>query len=447
MSIELRYRKWFAYLTVPADVRAKLGRRVFRQTLRTDSRAVAERRAAILVAAWKAQIEDARGKPGTDDAAFWQGSALAPARRRAKELHSDGSGRTRGEVHDMPRDDDDPAVWRDALRRARTPEERDLVLELIEDKATDIYRRTENRSEAEAFHAAAHQIPTDSHLDEWIASLRVTAGVRDTRRTDVLRLAGKFPNLAMVVRPALNRYATELLKEGLAIGTVGRILGAHRLYWKFLQSVGAVPDSSNPFDRMDIGRQVRREASRPSRRPFAPADVRALWEAAGAGGDAMLADLVLLLAYEGSRLEEICSLRTQDVDLAGATFTIRQAKSAAGVRTVPLHTAARGTMARLIEASTDGYVISGERTDKYGRRQNRLGKRGGALIRKLGHAPTITLHSIRKCVVTMLERAAVPEGTTQDLIGHARSTLAGRTYSGGSTLEMKRAAIELLSYP
>ncbi len=46
----------------------------------------------------------------------------------------------------------------------------------------------------------------------------------------------------------------------------------------------------------------------------------------------------------------------------------------------------------------------------------------------------------------MLERAGVPEGTVQDIVGHERSTLTGSTYSGKSTLEMKRAALAKLRY-
>ena len=45
-------------------------------------------------------------------------------------------------------------------------------------------------------------------------------------------------------------------------------------------------------------------------------------------------------------------------------------------------------------------------------------------------------HSIRGTIITMLERAGVPEGTVQDIVGHERSTLTGSTYSGKSTLEM-----------
>ncbi len=47
----------------------------------------------------------------------------------------------------------------------------------------------------------------------------------------------------------------------------------------------------------------------------------------------------------------------------------------------------------------------------------------------------------------MLERAGVPESTVQDIVGHERSTLTGSTYSGKSTLEMRRAALAKLRYP
>ena len=46
----------------------------------------------------------------------------------------------------------------------------------------------------------------------------------------------------------------------------------------------------------------------------------------------------------------------------------------------------------------------------------------------------------------MLERAGGSEGTVQDLVGHERSTLTGSTYSGKSTLEMKREALAKLAY-
>ena len=69
-----------------------------------------------------------------------------------------------------------------------------------------------------------------------------------------------------------------------------------------------------------------------------------------------------------------------------------------------------------------------------------------AAIAELGFSKRHVFHSIRGTVITMLERAEVPESTVQDIVGHERSTLTGRTYSGKSTLEMRRAALAKLAY-
>jgi len=65
---------------------------------------------------------------------------------------------------------------------------------------------------------------------------------------------------------------------------------------------------------------------------------------------------------------------------------------------------------------------------------------------ELGFGDRHVFHSIRGTVITMLERAEVPEGTVQDIVGHERSTLTGRTYSGKSTLELRRKALAKLAY-
>src|SRR5690348_10173082 len=98
MPIELRHRTYFAYLDVPADVRPKLRRRVYRQTLKTDSRSVALRRCAPLIAQWKAEIARLREEPNHNDAKF----------------------------------------WRDALRRAKDEEERAAIMDRIDMAAWDI---------------------------------------------------------------------------------------------------------------------------------------------------------------------------------------------------------------------------------------------------------------------------------------------------------------------
>lgn len=54
-------------------------------------------------------------------------------------------------------------------------------------------------------------------------------------------------------------------------------------------------------------------------------------------------------------------------------------------------------------------------------------------------------HSIRHTFVTLAENAGVPDLTIRDLVGHARASVTSR-YSGGTTLEVRAAAIEKLDF-
>lgn len=408
MPIEKRHRTYFAYLDIPKDVRKAIGRRVYRQTLKTDSRSVAERRAAPIVAQWKAEIARAREEPNHNDARF----------------------------------------WRDALRRAETPEAQALVMEQIEMAAWDIGavnvenigERPSTAPEAQRFFAEATGalVATDEHLEEWIGSLQVKAKTVSMRRATINRLAEKFPTLRDITRKEVRRWATELLAE-LKSATVQRMMTDCRTYWRYLETIEAVPEDSEPFDRLGL------KVKNASWLPFEPADVVKLLDGAIAREDNELADLIRLAMYTGARREELCSLKVASIN--GDRFDIVDAKTKAGVRTVPIHAELQQVMARLIDESKDGYVLSGLKANKHEVRGDALGKRFTRLKDAMGFDERHVFHSLRGTVITMLERAGVPEGTVQDIVGHERSTLTGSTYSGKSTIEMRRDALARLSYP
>lgn len=406
MPIELRHRTYFAYLDVPADVRVKLNRRVFRQTLRTDSRSVALRRCAPLIAQWKAEIARLREEPNHNDAKF----------------------------------------WRDALRRAKDEKQRAAIMEEIEMAAWEIGavnvdhigQPPSSDPEARRFYAEAigSRLPTAEHLDEWIGSLQVKEKTAGMRRAAVVRLAAKFPMLEDINRKEVRRWVTELLAE-IKPATVQRMTSDCRGYWRYLATIEAVSEESAPFDRLGL------KVKRVSWLPYTPAKAARLLKAAE--GDAQLSDLIRLAMYTGARREELCSLKTEHV--TGDRFEIVDAKTEAGVRTVPIHGELATTIKRLVKGSTDGYLLAGLRPNKNGDRGDVLGKRFTRLKRAQGFGARHTFHSWRGTVITILEHAGVPEGTVQDVVGHERSTLTGSTYSGKSTFEMRRAALAKLSYP
>lgn len=64
-----------------------------------------------------------------------------------------------------------------------------------------------------------------------------------------------------------------------------------------------------------------------------------------------------------------------------------------------------------------------------------------------GYGPLHVFHSIRKTVATLLENAGVLENVAADLLGHEKPRITYGLYSGGASMEVKRAAIEKLVYP
>jgi integrase len=100
-----------------------------------------------------------------------------------------------------------------------------------------------------------------------------------------------------------------------------------------------------------------------------------------------------------------------------------------------------------LKETSDGFVLSGLSANKYGDRSDAVGKRFGRLKTDLGFGDAYVFHSIRKTVTTLLENAGVPENVAADIVGHEKPRITYGLYSGGNSLEVKRKAIEKLSYP
>ena len=153
--------------------------------------------------------------------------------------------------------------------------------------------------------------------------------------------------------------------------------------------------------------------------------------------------------YTGCRIEEVCSLKTEQVKVVGGllSLVLTDAKTVKGIRTIPVATKLTKAITGAVAGSEDGFLVSGLTFNKYGDRSNAVGKRFGRLKKELGFSDKQVFHSIRKCVVTQLEQAGVPESVVADLVGHEKQTITYGLYSGGSSLTSIREAVEKLNYP
>lgn len=454
MYLQRRRRRWYALHDIPgADVQKALGRVRFVQSLETEDHATAKRRAAALEMTWRGTIEDARRK-------------LAGGATNGRSAHQGP----------FP----DAEFWRKLIRQAPSEEQRQLLINHLDDELDDITHRAAMRAgveDPEAFKELPERIEAAKvfaiatggivhlgvHLEEYLGTLQNEPKSVDMKRATINRFSESFPYVTDVRRREVQRWVNDMISgEGKAVATVRRSLSELRGYWSYLMNLGAVPEDHLPFEKLTLPRSNRREPTQRlqatvgrKREPFEPSEVVLLLEAAEAKGDHQLANLIRLGMWTGARIEELCGLRATSFAGRGVAkakddlgyIAIEEAKTSAGVRKVPIHSQLRVHLECLCEGSTDGYVLSGLSLNKYGDRSNAVGKRFGRLKRELGFGEQHVFHSIRKTVATMLENAGVPEGVSADILGHDKPTMTYGLYSGGASVEIKRQAIEKLAYP
>lgn len=429
MYLERRRRRWYALHDIPADVQEALGRKRFVQSLETEDRRTAERRAAPLKVQWSSEIEKARTQR-TDhierDAAYW--------RRVLRDTPED----QRAMVERVIADEAE-SRWQTVALRAGIADERDPQLEDLPEY-----------DEAQRFFkvATGQIIRLDEHLEEYLATLQNEPKTVDMKRSTIKKFCEEFIYLQDVQRKAVQRWINKLAQEGKAVATIRRTMSELRGYWSYLISIEAASENNIPFEKLSIAKPAKAENGNGDRKPFTPAEVVKLLRAAEEKDDGDLADLIRLGMWTGCRIEELCALKVSKV--GDGFFEVEDAKTPAGWRQVPVHPKLAPTLARLIRKSIeakDEYVLSGLTPNKYGDRSNAIGKRFGRLKAAEGFGEAHVFHSIRKTVATLLDNAGVPENVAADILGHDKPTMTYGLYSGGSSLEVKAAALKKIDYP
>ncbi|MDB5898281.1 MAG: phage integrase family protein [Ramlibacter sp.] len=410
--IEKRRNLWYATLKVTnKELQAKLGKTKFLQSLGTPDKRRAEALAAPIVSMWKAQLRKAAGDT---DAVVAESMRL---RQIIQEAEDSGN--------------EDGAF---------------AVASLVTDKARALEVTDEAAAERFADIAFGRKTPSSEHLDEWKGSItHLAQKTQDQMAKDVQRLVDRFPMLEDITPAAARRWVSELQKAGAPSSSVERMISFWRSYWRYLAGPGVEAVAANTFPFSTEYVQKTKKAPEEERAPFPAEEVPKLWRAAEERGDQVLADLIRLGAYTGARIEELCSLKVTEVN--GVSFKIADAKTAAGIREVPIHSALKPLMDRLKAASTDGYILSGLTFNKYEGRSNAIGKRFGRLKERRGFGRAHVFHSLRGTLVTLLEDAGVSENLAADIVGHEKPRITYGLYSGGASLATKAAALELVKYP
>lgn len=167
----------------------------------------------------------------------------------------------------------------------------------------------------------------------------------------------------------------------------------------------------------------------PERRPFSKDEIQKLWE----HKDEKNVDIVLVFIYTGMRRNEFASLNVDDIDLEEGTIKIRESKTQAGKRTIPIHDAILPIMESLVK-NAEGPRLLPYSSDTLARRFKSCMKSQG-----MDHIP----HEARHTLSTRLDDAGVNRKIINLILGHRSDSVGERVYTH-KTISQLKAAINLL---
>jgi len=157
-----------------------------------------------------------------------------------------------------------------------------------------------------------------------------------------------------------------------------------------------------------------------------------------------LFNTTLLGIYTGMRIEEICRLKTTDIE--SECLLIREGKTQSAPRKIPIHKSILPLIATMIASTQDGYLIEGLKIYR-GKRSHSISKRLGTRRKQLGFdRGKYTFHSLRANFVTELDNQGVDLSIIQSLIGHRQQSLVRSIYSGGPKIEKLREIVNKIDY-
>lgn len=424
-NLELRGKIWWAYRTVPPKLRAIVGKRTLRRSLATSDLAEAQQLKLQALADFAAELDHAR-RTGT--------CKTDPVAHHAREMQ--------GFLTDVVGADGRPAS--SSMRAALiTLEAHKVELQFGKPAAKRFATLIADPKESQL----------DVHLAEFQAQSRATPKTQAEQRTALRRLLAWKPSLTLtnLDRRTASQYVAQALTFTDSPVTKNKQITCLSSYWRWLQRKGYVDD--NPWRGQFLPKG--RPGERLQERPFSDVEVETLL---AGPAEPRLADTMRIAALSGMRIDEICMLRVRDC--VHGLFTIRKAKTAAGIRQVPIHPALNDIVAvRTSGKAADEFLIHelgpAPKADAVRARSDPLGKQFVRHRRDLKvddvlegrRRSLVNFHSFRRWFVTKAEHAGQPPWVIESVVGHKRTGMTLGVYSAGSSLAQLRACVEAVQLP
>lgn len=338
------------------------------------------------------------------------------------------------------------------LREQLRPQKRDSL-----DVAIDELKQM--RSHAQAIPVSAHTqarvCPSltelrDLYLLKFTDKKKVGTLLKMTRGTELFLTFFRKKDFRLY---EINRtMVTEWLEESrrtLAVQTLYNYVNSLSQIVQFAQDRYHDAPKENPF----AGHKLNVREERISYSPFTEQELAKVF--AAMQGDEEMQAVTLIGMYSGMRLNEICSLKTDNIrTIEGVLcFEVKEGKTKSAARIVPVHSQIKDLVKSLLQKPYDGFLFyhasitnraDGKRSTWHTQRFTRAKRKA------LGEKGTEykVFHSLRGMFISQLDRQQIAEDRIALLAGHERgNTESFKTYSKNSASPVELSKyIELIKY-
>lgn len=434
--------QWRVTLAVPRPLQARFGTRL-KQSLQTDSLAVANRLKWAVIKELRDRIDLALGADVEDQAAVLR-EALLVRKEYRKAMD--------------PNLEDD--IRRAAESRAYEILGPETSIEHDDEGSYPIYDKQRKHLATTYMRVATgNGTPLKLHYTEYVAQLSLNRRtIADDQRGIDYLAAWCVKNdlkddLSSITTKAAKQFATDLpgLANGIQARTVLKYITRLAQYWKYL-NYKEIHDE-NPWLAVVI--KVEETPHEEEERAFTHQEVQTLLL-----GDAApeMMDLMMIAALTGARLDVIVDLKVGDT--ANNAFKFKPQKKEKSPRYVPIHS----SLAEIVERRTKGKEPTDEFFPEFPgpKKETSLRERSfkasnefTAYRRRCGvneqipgrRRSLVNFHSFRRWFITEAERANVRPELISALVGHKRSGMTLGRYSEGPEMKAARRAIAAVKLP
>lgn len=349
---------------------------------------------------------------------------------------------------------------REAYRNSSDSSERELIIHALQTHNDTL----KGASLTASRNAWLGKEPVDKHVTAWLGEAKLSDKTTKEWASLVRRFAAWAEGKGYKITDINRRKAGEYVSAVLSVmhrTTAKKHLSAVRGYWDYLIRRGYAaqteatatpwsdqlqPERAKQGSKEDLKRE----------RPFTDDELKTVLHGTVDMEHAeQLRELGLISVLSGMRLSEITDLTV--MACKDGVFDLSKAKTVAGLRVVPIHSALHDLITRRSEGKGANDFLFHEfgamkaASDTLSKAFTRFRNKLGVDDTQEGRRRSlVNFHSFRRTFITKARHAGFPESTIADIVGHdtgQKKTMTFGVYTHGASTEQKRECVEGVTLP